>query len=296
MEYNESQNQQQPQKKTQEVPAQPQRAAITCFNFFDPNQYEVMKKYCKLFALSDLVPDSYKITNSESEPKAIANCMIALDIAMRINTSPLMVMQNMVPIYGKPSWSSKFLIATINACGRFKPIKYKRENKGKLGMVEYTSYETTWKTDPNTGRKYKDSITKQAQFDGSQIDNIQYTAYTTENDGEDILLGTPVDLEMAIKEGWYTKTGSKWRTMPEKMLKYRAASFWANEYAPELSMGIYTREEVEDIETVDAEAVVVSTSYERMKVDVPTAQPPKQPQPVQPSQQQSSKTIEDCGY
>ena len=129
------------------------------FNFFDPVQFETMQRVCKMFASSDLVPDNYKPTfkqvpananpeqiaaiqleNQAAQNKAVANCMIAIEISMRIGASPLMVMQNMVPIYGKPSWSSKFLIATVNSCGRFEPLQYRFTNKGMLGMVDYTDY------------------------------------------------------------------------------------------------------------------------------------------------------------
>lgn len=279
------------------------------FNFFDPQQFATMQRYCKMYASSDLVPDSYKITSQESEAKAIGNCMIAMDIALRIGASPLMVMQNMVPIYGRPSWSSKFLIATINACGRFKPLKYKMVNLGKIGVVEYVEYESTWETNPQTGRNYKKNTPKQAKFDGTNIDNIQCIAYTTEKNGEEVMESTPVDLVMAIKEGWYTKSGSKWQTMPIKMLKYRAASFWANEYAPELSMGIYTVEENEDIVTVDTEAEVIQSKVgvsPRTMVDIaqPTNkqsvqhQTPRQDSQSaqQPSQPASQPTNDECGY
>jgi hypothetical protein len=53
-------------------------------------------------------------------------------------------------------------------------------------------------------------------------------------------------MQMAEKEGWTSKQGSKWMTMPGQMLRYRAAAFWQRVYAPEISMGFYTKEEVED--------------------------------------------------
>lgn len=285
------------------------------FNFFDPEQFATMQRYCRMYASSDLVPDSYQITSKEGEAKAIGNCMIAMDIALRIGASPLMVMQNMVPIYGRPSWSSKFLIATINACGRFKPLKYKMTNLGKVGIVEYTEYESTWETNPQTGKKYKKNTAHVSKFDGSNIDNIQCIAYTTEKNSDEVMESTPVDLVMAIKEGWYTKSGSKWQTMPNKMLRYRAASFWANEYAPELSMGIYTVEENEDNATVDGEAEVLHTKLNdtaRTKVDIAgadadsvphketTAVPPvppvtPPPSPAAPSQD-TQPADDDCGY
>ncbi len=278
MEENQNQN----QNPEQALQASNGNAVQTTFNFFDPNQFATMQRYCRMYASSDLVPDSYKITSQESEAKAIGNCMIAMDIALRIGASPLMVMQNMVPIYGRPSWSSKFLIATINACGRFKPLQYKMVNLGKVGMVEYTEYDAVWETNPTTGKKYKKNTARTATFDGSNLDNIQCIAYTTAKNGEEVMESTPVNIVMAIKEGWYTKSGSKWQTMPIKMLRYRAASFWANEYAPELSMGIYTIEENEDIGTVDGEAEVIQTkmnSAPRTKVGVDAGPAPSAGQP-----------------
>ena len=41
-----------------------------------------------------------------------------------------MVMQNLYIVYGRPSWSSKFLIATINTCGRFEPLKFELTSNG----------------------------------------------------------------------------------------------------------------------------------------------------------------------
>ena len=52
---------------------------------------------------------------------------------------------------------------------------------------------------------------------------------------------------MAKKEGWYSKSGSKWQTMPELMLAYRASAFFARVHVPEALMGISTAEENEDI-------------------------------------------------
>ena len=296
------------EENRQEMLQSTSQQAVTKFDFFDSNQFAIMQRYCKMYASSDLVPDSYKITTPESENKAIGNCMIAMDIALRIGASPLMVMQNMVPIYGRPSWSSKFLIATINVCGRFKPLKYKIEYVGKIGVVDYVEYNTQWETGSN-GRTYKKTTPKTMQFDGTNIENIRCTAYTSEKNGDEILEGTPVDLVMAIKEGWYTKAGSKWQTMPLKMLKYRAASFWANEYAPEISMGIYTTEENEDMATVDAEAEVLHTKINepRAKVEFTTKtsvvqqeetpqRPVKVSEQTEPMQTQGVAIDDDCGY
>lgn len=212
------------------------------FNFFDPVQFETMQRVSKLFSNSELVPDMYKVSSTNPEAKATANCMIAIEMSQRIGASPLMIMQNMVIIYGRPSWSSKFLVATVNTCGRFDPLKYKITNLGKVGKIKYTDY--VW----NDQLRKKVPVIK--EFDGTNVDNLQCVAWTTAKGSDEVLESSPVSIEMAIQEGWYTKSGSKWTTMTKQMLMYRAASFWTSAYAPELSMGMKTTEEYEDIRDV----------------------------------------------
>lgn len=247
-----------------------QSSAPVAFNFFDPVQFETMQRVCKLFASSELVPDMYRAElkpipvnpdqaklvmaeNKAAESKALANCMIAIEMAQRIGASPLMIMQNMVIIYGRPSWSSKFLVATVNTCGRFEPLKYRITNLGKVGKVPYTDY--VW------ANGKKSAVTK--EYDGTQIDNLQCIAYTCAKSSDEVLESAPIDIRLAIQEGWYTKTGSKWVTMTRQMLMYRAASFWTNAYAPELSMGMKTVEEVQDIIDIDYEDVSEKVTREK---------------------------------
>lgn len=257
------------EKKNQMVAATNNAVQPVAFNFFDPAQFETMQRVSRMFAASDLVPDNYKPKleyvpsgaseaqiqmiqqkNASAQNKAIANCMIALEMANRIGASPLMVMQNLIVIYGRPSWSSKFLIATVNTCGRFEPLKYKFTNKGMLGKVEYVDY--VWNKQTNR----KEQVKK--EFDGTKIPNLECVAYTTAKGSENVLESSPISIEMAIKEGWYTKSGSKWQTMPKQMLMYRAASWWSSAYAPEISMGMRTVEENEDIHNVeDADAIEI---------------------------------------
>lgn len=89
-----------------------------------------------------------------------------------------------------------------------------------------------------------------------RFDSIQYQwnadksscmAWTTERRTRNRIEGPTITLDIAKAEGWSTKTGSKWKTMPELMLMYRAAAFLIRTYAPEISMGLHTVEEVEDI-------------------------------------------------
>ena len=203
-------------------------------------QFEVMQRMAKMYAESTIIPEAYKGN--------IGNCVIALDMATRIGANPLMVMQNLYVVNGNPSWSSKFLIATINMSGKYSSLRYRKRNLGKVGKVKYNDIE--WKTDP-TGKSRKTIVVK--EFDGTEIDNIECVAYATELSTGEILESDPITIDAAIKEGWYTKSGSKWVTMPSLMLTYRAAAFWQRMYCPEISMGFITKEEADDIQ--DAEYV-----------------------------------------
>lgn len=240
----------------------------TSINLFDKTQFETAQRVASMFSQSELVPDMYKAHPSVDangktivDTKAVANCIIALSMATRIQADPLMVMQNMIVIYGRPSWSSKFLIATVNTCGRFKPLKYRIGVDGMIGKIDYTEYE--W------DERARKKLPKVKTFDGTKMENKYCVAYTTEKDDTTELTGTKIDLKTVIREGWYTKNGSKWQTMPDLMLRYRAASLWVSTYAPEISMGMRTVEENEDIHQVE------DADYVEIKDNKPTAQPGK---------------------
>lgn len=210
-------------------------------NMFDPVQFEALQRLCKMYVSSELVPETYRpVPNKRTEQQAIANCVIAIGMAQRMNADHLMVMQNLDVIQGRPSFSAKFLIGMVNSCGRFSPIRFKMTDLGEFKNYQYQ--EQGWEN----GQKKQ--ITK--TFAGP-IKNIQCIAYTTEKGSDEILESSPISIEMAIKQGWYTKNGSKWPDMPILMLQYRAASFWQRTFAPELSLGMITQEEARDIEDVE---------------------------------------------
>lgn len=198
-------------------------------------QFEVMQRMAKMYTESSIVPEAYK--------NNIGNCVIALDMAMRMNLNPLMVMQNLNTVKGNPSWASKFLIATINMSGKYTALRYKKRSLGKVGKIKYN--DTVY--DPVQRR----NTIVEKEFDGTKIENIECIAYATEISTGEVLESDPVTIETAIKEGWYTKSGSKWQTMPLLMLTYRAAAWWQRAYCPEISMGFMTREEVDDIQDAD---------------------------------------------
>lgn len=139
-----------------------------------------------------------------------ANCLVALEMAHRTGMPALAVMQNLHLIGGRPSWSSTFLIAAANASGRFSPLRYRFE--GEEGTDSWGCRAVA--TDLATG---------------------------------DDLVGTLITMGIARDEGWAARKGSKWKTMPEQMLRYRAAAFWVRAYAPEIAVGLHTVDEVRDM-------------------------------------------------
>ena len=64
--------------------------------------------------------------------------------------------------------------------------------------------------------------------------------------------GIKITMDMAKAEGW-TKN-SKWRTMPQTMLRYRAASAFGRFHIPDLILGIQS---VEENEVIDADVEVI---------------------------------------
>jgi hypothetical protein len=162
--------------------------------------FELVQRQAKLLASSTLVPKEFQGNMS--------NCAIGLNIAKRLGADAFMVIQNIDIIHGRPSFRGKFLIAMVNASGRFSPLKFK--------------------------------------FDG-QGDNYGCTAYATDKESGDIIEGPKVDWNMVKGEGWHSKAGSKWKTMPELMFRYRAGAYFANIYAPDITLGMMTSEELTDL-------------------------------------------------
>ena len=193
-------------------------------------QFETYQRIAIPLSESDFVPAAYK--------GKVGNCVIAVEMAARLNVLPLTVMQNLCVVNGNPTWKAKFLIGCVNSCGRYTTLNYRISIDGKVGEVKAKTWEK--------GRDGKNHEVLKP-FERPQLDNLVCVAYATEKATGKELASTPVSIRMAVEEGWYTKSGSKWPTMPEQMLRYRAASFWISAYAPEMGMGLRTEEEQRDI-------------------------------------------------
>lgn len=180
-------------------------------------EFELTQRKAMVYAKSTLVPDHYK--------NNVSNCLIALNMAKRLNADILMVMQNLYIVHGKPAWSAQFMIACFNSSKQFSAIKY-RLNDAKTECV----------------------------------------AYCTELETGEVIESPTVSLAMAEAEKWSTKNGSKWKNLSELMLRYRSATFLIRTTAPQITMGLQTRSEVEDMQheslpkTVEGVAVPKITS------------------------------------
>jgi len=174
--------------------------------YFNADSFELAQRIGKMFATSSLVPAAFQ-GNTQ-------NCVIALNLAKRMEIDAFMLMQNMYVVHGKPGLEAKLVIAMINRCGRFSPLKYQEEGSG---------------------------------------DTRSCYAFATELKSGEVLKGPVITWAMVKKEGWDKPKGtqtSKWMTMPELMFRYRAAAYFGRTYCPEVTMGMHTRDELDDIELV----------------------------------------------
>jgi hypothetical protein len=256
-------------RQQQDEPREAKLPAVTP-GFGSLQSFELMQRAAKLLSSSTLVPAAYraviekldkygKVKERIENPNAIANSVVALNMAQRMGADPLMVMQNLYIVEGRPSWSSQWIIAAINGCGRFSPLRFDIKI---LGPKEAEHSESYWENGERHSRAIKVKITDKVCI-----------AWAIEKETGERIESPAVSIEMAVKEGWYTKKGSKWQTMDEVMLRYRTASFFGKLYAPELLMGLQTVEEAHDIIDIDESGGYASIDVENLKAQQTAAAP-----------------------
>ncbi len=179
------------------------------------DSFEFAQRQAKSLCQSQLVPTQYR------GQEGLPNCLVALEMSKRMKLSPLIVMQNLNVIHGKPSWSSQFIASTIMSCGRFSNFDYLVKGQGET---------------------------------------LEVQCVATRLEDKKQVKGTAVSMRMARMEGWTKNT--KYSSMPELMLRNRAATFFGRQYIPDLLLGVQTSEEVVDIES---EPINVSESSVRIE-------------------------------
>ena len=177
------------------------------------DSFNQLLRAAQMLSQTSIIPQSY-----QGKPQ---DCFVAIEMANRMGVSPMVVMQNMYVVKGKPSWAGQACTMLINSCGKFKDVKHiYTGEKGKSNRGCY--------------------VTATRISDGSQVDGVEVT------------------MQMAQSEGW--TSNSKWRNMPELMLAYRASAFFARVYCPEAMMGVQTAEEVYDADSTPINAAASLTA------------------------------------
>ena len=182
--------------------------AVSMWN--DTKLMNLSWRTAKMLSGSGLVPENYR-----NSPE---NCLVAIDLSNRLGLSPIMVMQNLYVVKGKPSWSGSFCAAAVNGSGRFTPLEF--IFVGEPGTPSHGCYARARRL--NTGA---------------------------------VCISDTVTMQMAQREGWLNKPGSKWQTMPVQMMQYRAAAFFARVHCSDILLGIPTYEEVQDVRGYESDNV-----------------------------------------
>ena len=191
------------------------------------NQTEIMpqaQQFRSMWNDKEMLAQSWKCAYFLSQSKLVPdtyqrqpqNCLIALDLSNRSGMSPLTVMQNLYVVKGKPAWAGQFAIALVNGSRRFaKPLK--PIFFGDENTPSWGCYMETY------------------DWEGNKV------------------VGAKITMQMAKDEGWIDKGGSKWKTMPEQMLMYRAGAFFARVHCPDVLYGVQMVEEVKDVDGYDSD-------------------------------------------
>lgn len=89
----------------------------------DPAAFEHTWRVAKAFSLSQMVPPHF-----QQKPE---NCMVALMMAQQLEVNPLLALQNLTVIQGRPGFNAQFAIALANRRGPFAgPITWSSSGKG----------------------------------------------------------------------------------------------------------------------------------------------------------------------
>lgn len=216
--------------------------------------FENAQRIGKVLCQSQIIPQSYQ--------NNLPNVIVALEIAARNKLSPIVVMQNLNVIKGRPTWSSKYIIAALTTA-RVDNLHYELAEDGTITVSGF-------------GGK-------------TMIKNLMCRAIANDKRTGEERVGPWVSMKMAVDEDWYGKDGSKWKTMPEMMIRYRAATFFASIYYPELSIGI---EEEDSAPEAVRQPEIRPELVEAGKIAEPQPEAPAKPKRAKKTEPKAAKSPE----
>ena len=258
------------QPKNTQLATQPQDQAI---DLFTAGGFDLTCRIARAFSTSDAVPAQFRALVEKKgrngstwveNPAALGNCIVAIETARAVGMSITSVMQQANNIEGKLTWSAQFIIGAINASRRFTPLQFEFTPRGR---IKATYRE---KQDWNDAKHRFDYIERTVEIDDVQCYAWAYAMESGRVTSRKVT-GPPVSMKMAVEEGWYAKSGSKWQgEMAQLMMTYRAGSFFGRIHAPDIVMGMgQTAEEVRDTIELEPDPVVAPAP--------PATDPPRKP-------------------
>ena len=214
-----------PENKQEKLPAKtpaPKPNLAMTRRGFAPATMDEAWRFAQALSESEMVPERYM-----GKPR---DCLVVLDLAARLGSSWLAVMQHVYSVHGRVGMESALVTALVNQSGMFvNPLEYEVEGK-EANSPDY-----------------------------------KVRAYAKRKSTGTVLYGPWIDWKLVKAEGWDGKQGSKWKSMPEQMFHYRAAAWFQRRHCPEVTMGMLTTDEVADIGPKQVESTVVESGVEALK-------------------------------
>lgn len=171
-------------------------------------EFELVQREAKMLAASHLVPKHFQGN--------VPDCVIAMEMAQRLGSHVLPIMQSLYVVHGRPGFSGQFIHAMLNCSGIWEPLTFEYEHGRDKEITACTA----------SSRHIK----------SGKVQSITVT------------------WDMVCAEGWNRDKGpvkSKWNTHRQLMFTYRAASHFCKAYAPELLLGMQSVEEIQDMGPLD---------------------------------------------
>ena len=215
--------------------------------WLDIGRFEQIQRVAKVFSECALAPAHYK--------GKLADCIIAVQMAVRMGVDPFMFMQHTYVIGGKLGIEAQLKIALVNQRKTFDgPIQWRFE--GERLTPEWTC--TAFATDRRSGA----------------------------------LCEMPITWAMVKAEGWLEKANSKWKTIPEKMFRWRSASWLIDVCDPEAALGLPASDDLEDapdriINVPSSPALPPPVEADPAKFAAPPVAEPPKPRRGRPPKAQS---------
>ena len=143
----------------------------------------------------------------------VAGCAIGIQMALRMHVDILTFLQCSFVHKGKIGIEAKLAMARLNTSGKIKGRVTYRIDRDETGKIKSC---TAMATDADSNEQFSQTV----------------------------------DWKMVEGEGWHQANGSqksKWLTLPDLMFQYRSGIFLARVHYPDVLLGMYTIDELEDM-------------------------------------------------